>query len=194
MEPKNTDKIKLSHFPYINELSHDAAIKILIELCKDNVLAKRIKKMAKEFLSHIDVEAIADEVFDSLNSIDVEELWENSGKTRWGYQEPTEVAYDMLSAVIDDFIMDMNKYRRLGMKTQEKEFCKGIISGLLRYGQDGNNEFRDWAPDDPYTLADNVIYEWKGYYGQEAADELQEFHDSFYANDEDEEVMDNDFS
>jgi hypothetical protein len=150
-----------SQLKFIEALSREASIRILLELYKDGNEAERIVAMAKTHLAAVDMDEIADEVFRSLNSIQVEELWDNSGNTRWGYQEPTEVAFEMLEAEVDTYLRKMEQYRNLGMTKEEKEYSKGILAGLYRYGESGNNEFRDWCPDDPYTIAENIICEWK---------------------------------
>ena len=173
-----------SQIKYIEALSREAAIGILLELCKDGDLAKRISVMSKAALAEVEADAIADEVFRSLNSIQVEELWRNSGKTYGGYQDPADVAYEMIEDKARHYIREMEQYNKLGMKAKEKEYCKGIITGLLKYGESGNNEFRDWCPDDPYTVADNIIYNWKKNHSAEEIEELQEVYNSFFADDE----------
>ena len=175
-----------SQLEFIEALSRDASIEILLELCKDGDLAERIVAMAKTDLAAVDMDEIADEVFRSLNSIQVEELWDNSGRTRWGYQEPTDVAFEMLEAEVDTYLQEMEQYRKLGMTKKEKEYCKGILTGLCRYGESGNNEFRDWCPDDPYTIAENIIYEWKKKHTAEDVDEIQAVYDSFFSDGADE--------
>jgi len=113
-------------------------------------------------------------------------LWDNSGKTCGGYNEPTEVAFEMLEDEVRYYVRKMQQYNGLCMKAEEKEYCKGIISGLLKYGQDGNNEFRDWCPDDPYTIAENTIYDWKQDHSVEEIEEIQAVYDSFFSDDSDE--------
>jgi len=175
---------KKNQLKFIEALSREASIKILLELCKDVDLAKRISEMSKAALAEVDADVIADEVFGSLNSILVEELWDNSGKTSGGYQDPTDVAFEMIEDGLRYYIHKMEQYNSLGMKREEKEYCKGIIIGLLRYGEDGNNEFRDWCPDDPYTIAENIVYVWKKNHTSEEIEEIQKAYDSFYTNDE----------
>ena len=43
------------------------------ELCNDNALAERIVAMVKSDLSDVDADEVADEVFRSINSIQVED-------------------------------------------------------------------------------------------------------------------------
>jgi len=166
----------------LNALSHESAIGILVELCSDNDLYERIITMVKMILSKADADSIAADVFNCLNSIQVEDLWENSGKTRYGYSDPIEVAYEMLDDQVSVFILKMNQYRDLGMHKQEKEYCKGILTGVLMYGNEGNNEFRDWAPDDPYTIADNIINDWKENHSADDIVEIQALYDSFFSD------------
>ena len=140
--------------------------------------------MAKAALSDVDADEIADEVFANLNSIQVEELWDNSGKSYGGYQDPTDIAFEMIENEVRHHIRKMEQYKSLGMKLEEKEYCKGIIIGLLRYGEAGNNEFRDWCPDDPYTVAENIIYDWENDHTIDEIEEVQAVYDSFFADDE----------
>ena len=154
--------------------------KILKQLCEDENIAKLVSTMAKAKLSKVNSEEIAEEVFDSLNSIDVEDLWDNSGKTRYGYNDPGEVAFEMVENEVRPYINKMKQYNEVRMKVEEKEYCKGIIMGLLQYGDSGNNEFSEWCPDDPYTIADNIIYDWKKNHSQEDVEEIQEVYDSFF--------------
>ncbi|MCL1974934.1 MAG: hypothetical protein FWG61_02070 [Firmicutes bacterium] len=184
MDKDDMNNIENEQFKFIEALSREALIEILLELCKDSELAKRIPAMSKAALAKVEADAIADEVFRSLNTIQVEDLWDNSGKTRGGYQDPTDVAFEMIEDEVQYYIQKMRQYNNLGMKKEEKEYCKGIIIGLMRYGETGNNEFRDWCPDDPYTVAENIIYDWKNDHTTEEIEEIQKVYDSFFADDE----------
>jgi hypothetical protein len=184
MDKDNMNGSDNSQLKFIEALSREASIEILLELCKDGDVAERISVMAKAALTEVDADVIADEVFKSLNSIQVEELWDNSGKTYGGYQDPTDVAFEMIEDEVWHYIRKMAQYKSLGMKMEEKEYCKGIITGLLRYGKAGNNEFRDWCPDDPYTVAENIIYDWKNDHTAEEMEEIQAVYDRFFSDDE----------
>jgi hypothetical protein len=166
----------------ISALSQESAIRMLIDLCEDQEVAERISKMVKLSLPDVDVEEIADDVFDALNSIEVEELWDNSGETRYGYNEPTEVAFEMLEDALRDFTEKMAQYKNLDMKKEEKKYCKGLISGLVKYASKGSNEFADWVPDDPYIIIENILYDWKQNNTKEDIEEIQVFHDSFFVD------------
>ena len=186
MDKDNMKSNDNSQLKFINALSRREAIQIILALCKDLDMLERISTMAKSSLSDVVAAEIADEVFECLNSIQVEGLWNNSGQTSWGYQDPTEVAFEMIEDEVQHYIRKMEQYRNLGIKAEEKECCKGIISGLLRYGEAGNNEFRDWCPDDPYTVVENIIYDWKNDHTPEEVEEIQTFYDGFFSDNEEE--------
>ena len=184
MEKSDSGEFKNDKLKYLQALSREGAIRILIGLCEDDALADRIIATPKMLLAEVDAEEIADEVFESLNSIRVEDLWDNSGKTRWGYRDTTEVAFEMIENEVLPYINKMEQFASLNMKREEKEFCKGILAGVLRYGAEGSNEFYDWAPDDPYTVAENIIYGWKMAHTAEDIEEIQSVYDSFFSEDD----------
>jgi len=143
----------------VTELSHPQALSILIAL-EDAAVRERVIELATEFFSHVDEDTLADMLFQRLNAIDVIDLWESSGKGYFGYDDPVEVAFDMLDETVQPFREEMLKYRRLNLKEQEETCFRAIVRGLLRYDSEGNNEFRDWVSDDTFILVDNEIYDW----------------------------------
>jgi hypothetical protein len=164
----------------ISVLSRNDVNRIFIELCEEYDLLESAIEMVKSCLADIGVNEIVEQVFKSLNGIQIEEFWNNSEKSYWGYQEPTEVAYDMIHDAISHYVQKMKDYRNLGMKKEEKTYCMGIISGLLRYGIDGTNEFHEAVPDDPYTIADDMLYDWKKENPNDVTD-VQEVYDSYFS-------------
>ena len=182
-KPHDGDK---NQSQYLNALSRESAVGILVALCRESDLSDRIVAMAKATVSRVDSDKIAVDVYNRLNSIRVEDLWDNSGRTRYGYNDPTDVAYEMLDDQISVFTMKMNQFRDLGMYEQEKEYCKGILAGVLKYGIEGRNEFRDWAPDDPFTIADDIIDDWKENHSEDDIEEIQALYDSFFNDKTDE--------
>ena len=169
----------------IEALDSCDVIKVLMELCKDDALAERIAALARGYLSGVDADEIAEKVFRSLNAIQIENLWHDSGESYWGYHDITEVAFEMIGDEVDCFVKMMHRYKNLGMKKEEKEYCKGIIAGLFQYGESGSNEFHNEVPDDPYIHAENILYNWKQNSTAEDGDEIQAFYDSFFINEVD---------
>jgi hypothetical protein len=74
--------------PYeiIDQLSPDQALAILKTLAANNErLAKRIAKMGTAYLSKVDAEEVAAALYDELDALAVEEVWDRSGNTRHDY-------------------------------------------------------------------------------------------------------------
>jgi len=144
----------------IISLDYQSALKVLDALCDDPATAKRIRKMAMEILKGVNEEEIINDVYSALNAIDVHDLWRDSGKTYHGYNDPTDVAWDMLETAVWPYVQEVEKYHDLAMVKEEAVYCFAIVKGLFKYANEGGNEFQDWVPDGPETLADNIFEEW----------------------------------
>jgi hypothetical protein len=142
----------------INELSESEAKNILRILAEEDIkTARRIEALAEELFADVDIWGIGEDVFYDLDRLDVHELWDNSGKTRYGYVDPGDEAYDMVKRVLDDYIDEYDRYIRLNKRRLAMEYMIEIISGLMEFDINGSSEFRDWAED----IADSCIEEYK---------------------------------
>jgi hypothetical protein len=156
--PKRSNKTR----NIFDEISADDALAILRLLAKeDPKVAKRIEQIAIEYLSDVDIEDIASEVYFELDSIEVEEVWDRSGRTRNGYVEPTEMACQMSEEALEPFVEEMKKYQKLSMFVEAKNYCIGILKGIRRFEKESTSEYKDWAVDAPAEFFDWVLDEWK---------------------------------
>ena len=86
----------------LENIRAEDALDILKNLAKDNEeIASQIEDISKDSLKKIDINEIAENVEFDLSNIDVEELWDRSGRTRYGYVEPGEMADEMIEEVLD---------------------------------------------------------------------------------------------
>ena len=144
------------------EISADDAFAILCRLAKeDPKIAKRIEQIAMDYLSDVDIEDIASQVYLGLDSIKVEELWDRSGRTRTGYVEPDEMAFQMFEEALEPFLDEMKKYQNLSMFAEAKDYCIGILNGICRFEKDSTSEYKDWAVDAPPEFFGEVLDDWK---------------------------------
>ena len=75
-------------FQIIDHLSPTDALAILRTLAgSDDQLAARIAGMATARLRGVDPEEVAAALYDELNGLEVEEVWDRAGRTRYGYVE-----------------------------------------------------------------------------------------------------------
>ena len=145
-----------------DEISADDAFAILRLLAKDDPkIANRIEQIAIEYLSDVDIEDIASEVCFGLDSLEVEEVWDRSGKTRNGYVEPTEMAFQMFEDALEPFVEGMKEYQRLSMFVEAKNYCMGILRGICSFENESTSEYKDWAVDAPQEFFEQVLDEWE---------------------------------
>ena len=124
-------------------------------------LAARIAEVATAYLRELDLEEVASVLYDELDALEVEKVWAQAGRTRYGYVEPIEVADEMVGAVIAPFLGKLRKHQVLGMNEQANRMCRGLLLGLYRFDDESTNEFKDWAGDAPTVLAEEVVRIWR---------------------------------
>jgi len=146
----------------IDHLSPTDALSILRILAdSDERLAARIAEIATARLSGVDLEEVAAVLYDELNTLEVEEVWDRAGPTRHGYVDPGEAADEMIEEVMEPFLEELKKYQALGMSTEANRMCMGLLLGLYRFEHESTSEFKDWAGDAPSIFADAVVDTWK---------------------------------
>jgi len=109
----------------------------------------------------VDPESIADDVFRSLDSLDYDDLNGRAGRTRHGYVEPDQAAWDLFEEALIPFIDEMAKNHKRALPAVAKAYCIGIIKGLQRYEESSCSDLSDWLQDAPGEYIDSVIGEWK---------------------------------
>jgi hypothetical protein len=146
----------------IDNLSPADALSILKTLAaNDDQLANRIAQIALEHLSQVGQEEVAALVYDGLNFLEVEEVWDRAGSTRQGYVEPGEAADQMIDEVLEPFLADMKKYQQLGLSVQARQLCMGLLAGLCRFDDESTSQFKEWAAGAPAVFTEAVIDAWQ---------------------------------
>ncbi len=146
----------------LEELSPSQGLEILKRLANEDAnISKRANVLAREYLSEIDPDVIADEVFLSLNGIEVEDVWQNSGSTRYGYIDPYELASDMFEEALEPYLEEMRKCHKLSLYREAKLHCMGILEGIYRFEVEATSEFQDWVTDVPQNNFEQVLEEWQ---------------------------------
>ena len=146
----------------LEELSPSQGLEILKRLAnEDTNISKRVKMLALEYLSEIEPDEIADEVFFDLNGIEIEDVWKNSGRTRHGYIDPYELASDMFKEAVEPYLEEMRKYHKLSLHREAELQCIGILKGIYRFEIEATTEFQDWVTDVPQDNFEQVLEEWR---------------------------------
>ena len=164
----------------LKQITADDALAILRILAEDKDVGKRIEEIAKESLSKVDLEEIASEVYSELDSLEVEEVQDQSGSTRYGYVDPGDKACEMFEDALESFIEELKKYKKLSMNKEAKTCCMGILKGIYQFEKESTSEFKDWAVDVPGECFGQVLDEWKK--GQKDAKDIAEIEDFIKKN------------
>jgi hypothetical protein len=139
----------------IDQLSPEDAVVVLKTLARDDErLAARIAELAMAHLDAVDQEEVALEVYEELDLLKVEEVWDRAGSTRHGYVEPGEAADEMIDEIAKPYLEELKKLQALGMSTQANRMCMGLLLGLYKFEHESTSEFKDWAGDAPIVFAE----------------------------------------
>jgi hypothetical protein len=142
----------------LSRLTPEQAREVLRRLCeKDGAIRDAAVAEARAMLADVDVDDVARDVFDALDSIDVHDLWDRAGPKRDGYVPPGEMAFEMVEEEIEPFLDQARRYRELGMNSEEDLVVMGVLKGLYCYAQESKSEFKDWAADIPGECFGDVL-------------------------------------
>jgi hypothetical protein len=146
----------------IKKLTAEQALEVVKRLYeKGGTIRKAVLAEARNLLTAVDVDETAEEVFFILDSIDVQDCWDRSGKTRYGYTEPGEAAVELVEEELQPFYDQAARYQELGMVEQETTYSMGVILGIYRYEHESKSEFREWAEDVPIECAGDLLDKWR---------------------------------
>lgn len=148
--------------PLVSELTGEQALDVLQRLAAGKgAVADAILAEAERVLAAVDVDEIADEVFDQLDRIAVEDCWDKAGGHRDGYTSLDDAAQQLIEEALQPFVDQVARYHSMGMTKQEQDYCMGIILGTYRYDKESKSEFKDWCEDVPAECAGCLLDEWR---------------------------------
>ena len=145
----------------IDRIKPEEALGVLYKLAQDKEICSRIEELAGTIISAVSVDEIASNVLSALNSLDVEDLWRSSGPSRYGYNDPGEVAWEMFEEAIEPFEADLRRYKELNMHSEALEYCIGILKGIDLFESKSVSEFKNWAPDAPGEFFFSIFEIWR---------------------------------
>jgi len=146
----------------IKKLTPEQALEVVKRLSeKGGEIGEALLAEARNFLTAVTVKTTADEVFFVLDSIEVQDCWDRSGRSRYGYTEPSEAAVELVEEELQPFYDQAKRYRELGMAEQETTCCMGVILGIYRYEHEAKAEFRKWCVDVPLECAGYLLDIWR---------------------------------
>jgi|LSQX01.1.fsa_nt_gb hypothetical protein len=158
--------------PLLATLSADQAHSVLMRLVYDDpALAARAEEVARDLLEYVDSTAIADILCCELSTLKIEDVWDTSGRTRDGYIDPSDRAWEMLDEVLE--------YLRRGMPDESRIYALGILLGIKKFQNNSGSALLEEVPDYGDDTLELVREEWEEAVGDDEqvrlfADELRE--------------------
>jgi hypothetical protein len=146
----------------IGKLTSEQALEIVERLyqrggdIRDAVVAEAMK-----LLTEFSLDDTADEVFDALDLIDVQECFDQAGGSGEGHTSPDEAAVDIIEEELQPFFDQVDRYHELDMPEQEASYCMAVILGVYRFEHESKSEFRQLAADIPAECAGNLLEDWQ---------------------------------
>lgn len=105
--------------------------------------------------------AIADQIEEAVQALDMTDLNARAGAHEWGYVEPSEAAWEILEEVVEPFVADIERRIALGLEDAALQLCQGVVLGLYRVERGKGGELAQWAPDFFAEAAGGAINAWR---------------------------------
>lgn len=122
-------------------------------------LRAEAEAIAARVVSSPSVDQIADEILDTVESVDMDALNGRAGRHSWGYVEPSEAAWELPEEALDESVQDMKHLTAAGLDSAAETLCCGIVVGLLRAKDVESDGALNWAPDFPLEEACHAVSE-----------------------------------
>lgn len=159
---KKNNKKRSKTKSIVKKINADDAFTILKILAAENKnIGKRIEQIAKEYLSKVDIEDVAYQVYHNLDSLNIGEVDARSGTTGYGYIEPENTACEIFEEALKPFLENLKKYQKLSMDGSAKNYCKGIIEGIYRFEKESKSNYKGLLGDTIWEYLGWVLDSWK---------------------------------
>jgi len=122
----------------------------------------RARRRSAPHRRSVDEEAVTGEVYDDLSALEAETIWDNSGRQRHGYVDPTEASWELMEETMDPHLRRLERLWDEGYPDDATRYCGGMLAGLCQFKMEGPGKIVEWMVDDPYTFAERVLEKWQG--------------------------------
>jgi hypothetical protein len=113
---------------------------------------------AVQVMTDADRSAVADDVEDALQGLDIEELNARAGhRPGRGYVHPAEAADEILDEALQPFLDDLQRRAGLGIGSAVVELAVGVLLGLYNCRHGNSETLLEYSPDYAAERASGVV-------------------------------------
>jgi hypothetical protein len=142
------------------KITSEQALIIVERLCrKGGDVRDAIVAEAISVLSDFSLDETADEVFDALDLMDIQDCLDQAGAH--GDTSRNEAAIDIIEEELQPFFDQVERYHELGMTEQESTYCMAVLLGIYRFEHESESEIKEFAQDLPAECAVSLLDEWQ---------------------------------
>ena len=124
-------------------------------------IVSEAEEISRSLLREETYAAIADEIEEAVQALDMGDLNARAGAHEWGYVEPSEAAWEILEEAVEPFVADIERRIALGLEDAALQLCQGVVLGLYRVERGTGGELAQWAPDFFAEAAGGAINAWR---------------------------------
>jgi Arc/MetJ family transcription regulator len=148
--------------PRVEDLGPAEVMEVLRRLSKRrDAVGEAMRAEVVSVATQVSPDGITAQVHADLAALTVEDLWDRSGQTRYGYVDPAEESWVMVEEVVRPHVERIRQLQRWGRRTEACEYCLAVLDGIYTYAHESDSEFKDHAPDDPVEAFGWVYDSWK---------------------------------
>ena len=145
----------------LDRLDSEAAAAVLRQLLVAHPeFVSETEEIARSLLREETYAAIADEIEEAIQALDLDVLNARAGAHKLGYVEPSEAAWEILEEAVEPFVADIERRITLGLEDAALQLCQGVVLGLYRAERGKRGELAQWAPDFFTEAAGGAINVW----------------------------------
>ena len=139
----------------------ESALVLKALLDENPALTRKAYDAAMNVVCDVDAVSIKEDVYLELHMLSVDDMNNRSGRTRYGYVEPYDAAWEMFEEALEPFVDEMKQNQKRALPLVAKIHCIGIIMGLWCFEKESASDFKGWAADAPREFVHTVVEEWK---------------------------------
>ena len=170
---------EISNSPdYLEILTPDQAMLILKSLINtDPKLKVEFEKLAKEIIETLNIDEIAEEIYSSLDKIDIDEVWHRAGRQKDGeYQDSYDIIINDIEDILEPFVRKIKSYIQQNILFSANVLCKGVLKGLHDFEKESGSEILNDLVDGLESVAnDNIIGLWDRVNSIEDSETIDDF-------------------